>query len=133
MFQQKNGHSATHGASDAMTFLGPGTEFIGKVLFNGTLRVDGAVEGEIEGKDALVIGDNGKVKGQCRVKSAIISGTFDGQIEASEKVILKNCANVFGKLSTHALVIEEGARFNGSCEMPDASKRGIFDGIQENS
>lgn len=106
---------------EVLTFLGVGTEFKGKIIFQGTLRIDGFMEGEIEGSDTLVLGENGNIKGICRVGKAIISGKFKGDLFGEEKIILKNNADVEGKLVTPCIVIEEGATFNGSCKMGNAA------------
>jgi len=102
---------------EVLTFLGVGTEFKGKIIFQGTLRIDGLVEGEIEGNDTLILGENGIVRGICKVGKAVISGKFKGEIFAEEKVTLKNNADVEGKIVTPSIMIEEGALFNGTCKM----------------
>lgn len=102
---------------EVLTFLGIGTEFKGKVVFQGTLRVDGIVEGEIDGSDTLVLGETGAITGVCKIAKMIISGKVRGEIYSSEKVILKKNADVNGKIVTPSLIIEEGANFNGNCKM----------------
>ena len=110
---------------EVLTFLGMGTEFKGKIIFQGTLRIDGVVEGEVEGNDTLMLGENGIVKGVCRVAKAVISGKFRGELLANEKIILKNNADVEGKIFTPSLIIEEGAYFNGTCKMSEITKKVI--------
>lgn len=102
---------------EVLTFLGVGTEFKGKVVFQGTIRIDGVVEGEIDGTDTLVLGETGSITGLCKISKMIISGKVRGEIYASEKVILKKNADVNGKIVTPSLIIEEGANFNGNCKM----------------
>jgi cytoskeletal protein CcmA (bactofilin family) len=102
---------------EVLTFLGMGTEYKGKIIFQGTLRIDGLVEGEIEGNDTLMLGEHGIVKGVCKVAKAVISGKFRGDLVANEKIILKSNADVEGKIVTPSLIIEEGAYFNGTCKM----------------
>lgn len=110
---------------EVLTFLGMGTEFKGKIIFQGTLRIDGIVEGEIEGNDTLMLGENGIIKGLCKVAKAVISGKFRGELFADEKIILKTNADVEGKIVTPSLVIEEGAHFNGTCKMTEIKKEDI--------
>ena len=109
-------------SGEVLTFLGMGTEFKGKIIFQGTLRIDGIVEGEIDGNDTLMLGENGIVKGVCKVAKAVISGKFRGELFANEKIILKNNADVEGKIVTPSLIIEEGAYFNGTCKMAEMVK-----------
>jgi cytoskeletal protein CcmA (bactofilin family) len=121
MFQNKKPtlveEEKNKGNIEVLTFLGMGTEFKGKVIFQGTLRIDGILEGEIEGSDTLILGESGSINGTCRVSKVIISGKLKGEIYAGEKVIIKKNADVNGKISAPSMLIEEGARFNGTCKM----------------
>lgn len=128
MFNQKKqdkvviNNEKTKQSVEVLTFLGMGTEFKGKIIFQGTLRIDGIVEGEIEGNDTLMLGENGIIKGVCKVAKAVISGKFRGELFAEEKIILKSSADVEGKIVTPSLVIEDGAHFNGTCKMTETKK-----------
>lgn len=121
MFQAKKQQviedAKIQGNVEVLTFLGVGTEFKGKVVFQGTLRVDGMVEGEIDGSDTLILGETGSITGVCKVGKAIFSGKIRGEVYASEKVILKKNSDFNGKIVTPSLIVEEGANFNGSCKM----------------
>lgn len=121
MFQQKKQNVMEEDKNKAnievVTFLGVGTEFRGKVVFQGTLRIDGVVEGEVDGTDTLILGDTGFIKGVCKIGKMVVSGKVRGEVYASEKVVLKKNADVHAKIITPSLVIEEGATFNGTCKM----------------
>ncbi|MCX7769759.1 MAG: polymer-forming cytoskeletal protein [Proteobacteria bacterium] len=131
MFNQKKqeklaiNNEKTKPSVEVLTFLGMGTEFKGKIIFQGTLRIDGLVEGEIEGNDTLTLGENGIVKGVCKVGKAVISGKFRGDLFVDEKIILKSNADVEGKIVTPSLIIEEGAHFNGTCRMVEPKSREV--------
>ena len=47
------------------TLLGKGSEFEGKLTFEGQVRIDGKFNGQIVTKDVLVIGDGARVQAQC--------------------------------------------------------------------
>ena len=47
---------------DIHTLLGKGSEFTGKLTFEGQVRIDGKFNGEISTKDTIVIGDGARVK-----------------------------------------------------------------------
>lgn len=102
---------------EVLTFLGIGTEFKGKVVFQGTLRVDGKVEGEIDGDDTLLVGESGIINGIIKASNIQISGKVKGDIRAHEKLILKKGCEVKGTIFCKAIVVEEGAIFNGTCKM----------------
>ncbi len=119
MFQQKINRSNEEKKAniEVLTFLGIGTEFKGKVVFQGTLRVDGNVEGEIDGDDSLLVGESGVVNGSIRASSIQISGKVKGDIRAGEKLVLKKGCDVRGTIYSKSIIIEEGAIFNGTCRM----------------
>lgn len=100
-------------------FLSNGTNFKGDLTFEGTVRIDGRFEGNINSKDALVIGENATVDAEIHVGQIIISGRVSGNIAAEESVEINSKAQVHGniKLSGNKLTIHEGAVFSGGCEM----------------
>ena len=100
-------------------FLSSGTNFKGDLTFDGTVRIDGRFEGNINSKDSLVIGENAAVDAEVHVGKIIISGRVSGNISAIESVEINSKAQVHGniKLSGNQLVIHEGAVFSGGCEM----------------
>ncbi len=98
-------------------FLGTGTTHQGKLHFQGSVRIDGTFKGEVESKGTLVIGKEAKVEAEVRVGQMIVSGHIQGEITASEKVVLHRTANLVGHLKTPVLVIEEGAVLEGQITM----------------
>ncbi len=100
-------------------FLSSGTNFKGDLTFEGTVRIDGRFEGNINSKDSLVIGENAVVDAEVHVGTIMISGRVSGNIAAKEAVEINSKAQVHGniKLSGNKLVIHEGAVFSGGCEM----------------
>ena len=109
--------------SDIKAFLGKGSEFEGKLSFQGTVRIDGSFRGEIRSEDTLIIGDDAVIKAELMVGKAVISGTVDGNITTSERLELYPPAKVTGSINTPALVVIEGAMFEGTCHMPMAGEK----------
>lgn len=102
---------------DVKAFLGEGTEFKGILSFEGTVRIDGSLEGEILGEDLLIVGEPAVVKAEIDVGTAVVSGNVIGNIRARHRVELLAPSSVTGTIRTPALVVAAGATFNGSCEM----------------
>jgi len=98
-------------------FLGEGTEFKGTLFFEGTVRIDGRLEGEIVSQDLLIVGEPAFIKAQIEVGTVVNSGKIVGSICAKKKVELLPPSRVVGTIKTPALIIAEGATFNGNCEM----------------
>jgi cytoskeletal protein CcmA (bactofilin family) len=104
-----------------------GTEIIGNIKTSGDIRLDGVLDGNIESKGKLVIGNIGRTKGEIVCRTADVFGFVEGLLNVSEIVSLKSSANVKGTITTAKISIEAGAIFNGSCSMPEntaAAKKG---------
>ena len=99
-------------------------EIKGTIKFSNILKIDGKFEGEmITDEGDVIVGKTGSIKANIKVKNAIIEGHVDGNIVASEKVELKERAQLIGDLKARTLVIEEGVVFVGKCNVnPDGFK-----------
>src|SRR5512146_347166 len=97
--------SGTPEQAEITAFLGKGTEFKGVLSFEGTIRVDGHVEGEILSKDTLIAGDGATLQGEITVGTIISSGKVIGNINASQKVHILAPGNIQGNIKTPKLII----------------------------
>ena len=98
-------------------FLGEGTEFKGVITFEGTVRVDGVLEGEVITDDTFIIGTAANVKADVKAGVVIIMGRMEGKIQAKEKCEVRVGSHVSGEIITPSIYIEEGAVFEGTCHM----------------
>lgn len=114
--------SGTPEQSEITAFLGKGTEFKGVLSFEGTVRVDGKVEGEVISKDTLIAGDGALLQGEITVGTIISSGKVIGNINATQKAHILAPAHIQGNIRTPKLIIEEGVTFDGKCEMTGEKK-----------
>lgn len=105
------------GGGNLNAFLGEGTSFKGTLTFEGTVRIDGRLEGEIFTKDMLVIGEGAQVNASIHAGVVVIGGTVHGNVTAERKVEINPTGRLYGNVSTPSLVIEEGVIFEGSCTM----------------
>lgn len=102
---------------EIIAFLGKGTSFKGVITYEGAVRIDGNVDGEIITKGSLVIGETAEIKAEIEVGSLVCGGSINGNIVAFEKVHLIAPAIVTGTIKTPILIIDEGVRFNGTIDM----------------
>ena len=109
--------SGASGTGEVTTLLGRGSEFEGKLSFEGTVRVDGKLSGEIFTDDTLIIGEGAEVNAEISVGSIIIEGTVHGNIHAKRSVEIHTPARVRGNISTPSLSIDKGVVFDGQCQM----------------
>src|SRR5205823_5338528 len=103
-------------------FLGKGCRVTGKLQFEGTVRIEGHVEGEISAQDALIVGESAVVNAQITGSSIVIHGRVTGDVTAQKRLEIRAPGKLFGNIATPSLVIHEGVVFEGQCAMggPDA-------------
>lgn len=106
------------------TIIGMNAECNGDFKAEGTIRVDGTVNGNVTVTDAVIVGASGCINGDINAKKVIIGGEVYGNLNVPEKVELTSTARVIGDITTNGLVIDEQAVFQGRCDMnQDAGKR----------
>jgi cytoskeletal protein CcmA (bactofilin family) len=82
------------------------------------LTIEGQVEGKIELKDhVLTIGPNGKIKAQVFAKALIVLGEVHGNVNATDKVEIRDGGSVDGDIVAPRVAIADGAHFRGSVDM----------------
>ena len=112
--QRKNGASKN---CENFTLLGKGVDFKGVVSFDGTVRVDGRVEGEIHTTGTLIVGEHAMIEGIVSAGVLMNSGKINGTITASEKIHILKPGVLVGDIRTPLIAIEEGSHFHGMCDM----------------
>jgi len=110
-------------SEEIKAFLGQGAEFIGKLIFNGSVRIDGNFQGEIYGQGSLVVGQGALVKADIVVKSVYISGDVQGNIEVKEKFNIHPTGKFLGDVHTPVFIMEEGAFFDGRSHMAEVAEK----------
>ena len=106
------------------TLLGKGSEFEGKLTFEGQVRIDGKFNGQIVTKDVLVIGDGARVTAEINAGTVIINGTVEGNVRAAQLIELHAPARVKGSLESPALTMDRGVIFEGTTTMENLGKGG---------
>lgn len=94
-----------------------GTTVKGDITTNGDIRVDGSIEGTINSKGKVIIGEKGIVKGKIFAANIDIMGSVTGDMVATNTITLKSTAKVTGNIQTVTIVIEQNAVLNGNCKM----------------
>ncbi len=102
---------------DLNALLGRGSEFEGKLTFEGTVRIDGKFTGTIVTSDVLVVGEGAKVSAEISCGTIIVHGEITGNVKAKNAVELHHPARMKGNLEAPSLMIEKGVSFEGQCKM----------------
>jgi cytoskeletal protein CcmA (bactofilin family) len=99
-------------------YVGHGAIISGETSFKGMMRIDGHVGGRLTSEGGtIIVGDGGHVDADLDVAIAMIRGTVNGDIIASQRVELGRTAKVRGNIHTASLAIDPGAFFEGACRM----------------
>ncbi|TGY41268.1 bactofilin family protein [Bacteroides caecimuris] len=98
-----------------LTTIATGTVLKGIIEVEGSLRVDGVIEGDVTCHKMVVIGPQGTVTGNITSVSAVLQGTLKGDIHVTDLLTLKAGCLMNGDIYTCKLEIEPQARFNGTC------------------
>jgi cytoskeletal protein CcmA (bactofilin family) len=105
-----------------MTIIASSFTFEGEIEAKEDTLIQGRVEGSILAEDHTVrIGKTGHVNGEVFAKNVIAEGTIEGRLSAKEKIVLRQTAEVKGKILAPRVGMEEGCQFNGEVKMGKAA------------
>src|SRR5207245_10679534 len=121
----------TMDGDESFTFLGKGAQFKGIIHFEGTIRIDGRLEGEIHTKGTLMVGEHAVIEGDINADIVVCGGQISGNIVAAEKVQLLSTGVVTGTIKTPLLSVEEGVRLHGMCDAEGRGEVRALDGARE--
>lgn len=114
---------AENRSTEGRAYLDSGSRINGKLLFEGPIRIDGQVDGEITAKESLVIGETAVVTAQIKANAIIVAGKVSGDIVATQRLEIRPSARVIGNLTSPVLIVHEGAMFEGHCSMQPEGTR----------
>lgn len=117
----------------AVNIIGNGTTIKGDVISTGDMRIDGTLQGNLQIKGRLIIGETGKIIGEIDCKNSEISGIIEGKIVVGELLTLKSTAKIMGDIITSKLAIEPGAVFTGTCNMGGNRQKQEYTSVPENA
>jgi cytoskeletal protein CcmA (bactofilin family) len=102
-----------------ISIIGPGMRVIGDCETDGTLRVEGRVEGMVRAGKAVVVGKDGSVHGDLITQDAIVGGRVDGTIVAESRLELQATCVVEGEIRARRLKLDEGGQISGTVQVGD--------------
>ena len=102
--------------------LAAGTVITGEIKSDGDFRVDGTIDGTIEIKGRIVVGQTGSISGTMICTNAEIEGSLSGTIQVNDLLSLKTTAQIKGDVTVGKLAIEPGASFDATCSMKGSVK-----------
>lgn len=100
----------------AMTMFGSDTIITGTIHAQGSVWIDGRVEGDIYTDGLLLIGKNAVVIGNIEAGSVICRGMIMGDIIASEEVELLESASLNGTVRAPVFSVDDSVLVNDNME-----------------
>jgi len=104
-----------------ISIIAAGMSVQGDCDTDGTLRIEGRVEGTVRAGKAVVIGKEGFVDGHVFTQDAVISGRVSGTVTADSRLEVQATARIDGEVNARRMQLEEGAELNGRLTMGDRS------------
>lgn len=93
------------------------TEISGNFICLGDVRIDGKINGEVNTKAKLVLGQSAEVLGNVFAQNAEVSGKVFGDIIVKDVLFLRESAVIKGDITAQKIIIEGGAMFEGYCNV----------------
>jgi cytoskeletal protein CcmA (bactofilin family) len=103
--------------ASGISLIAPGTKIIGDCETDGTLRIEGVVEGHIRAGKAVVVGKDGVVRGDIVTQDAVIGGHVVGTVVAESRLELQATCVIDGEIRARRIKLDEGGKVNGQIQM----------------
>jgi cytoskeletal protein CcmA (bactofilin family) len=115
----KDPGGSQQGRDNVISIIGPGMRVTGDCETDGTLRIEGTVEGTVRAGKAVVIGKDGVVIGDVSTQDAIIGGHVTGKVVAESRLELQATCHIDGEIRARRIKLDEGGRVNGTVNTDD--------------
>lgn len=106
--------------------IGPRATFDGQLRCEGSVRLDGTVEGgTIETLGNVLITEGARVIADVKAKTVSVAGAFKGNITA-DRVELLEGGRLWGIINVQSFLLDEGAHFHGELVMQGSESQDPF-------
>lgn len=117
----KDNPNSAQAREAVISIIGPGMRVVGDCDTEGTLRIEGHIEGTVRAGKAVVIGKDGSVKGDVITQDAVVGGRIAGTIIAESRLELQATCIIEGDVRARRIKLEEGGRVNGTVQTGEMS------------
>jgi cytoskeletal protein CcmA (bactofilin family) len=112
----KENQAAQQAREGVISIIGPGMKVVGDCETEGTLRIEGTVEGTVRAGKAVVVGKDGIVLGDIETQDAVIGGKVTGTVVAESRLELQATCVIDGEIRARRIKLEEGGLVNGNIQ-----------------
>ena len=102
------------------SLIASGVEVKGDIVSQGSIRIDGYVEGNLNIKGDLILGEKGKLKGEAKAQNIMIAGGLEGKANAGTRLEIAATGAIIGDINAAILIIDEGGLLDGNSRMARA-------------
>ncbi|MDR2634295.1 MAG: polymer-forming cytoskeletal protein [Treponema sp.] len=95
------------------TIIGPGTAVNGTIDAAGFTRIDGSIQGDIQVKGRVAIGEKARLKSNISGTSITVGGVIYGNVIASERLVILATGLILGDIITRRIQADEGCLIHG--------------------
>ncbi|MBA3754474.1 MAG: polymer-forming cytoskeletal protein [Nitrospira sp.] len=103
--------------NDNITLLAKGVLLRGEIRVEGTVRIDGRLEGDLQTTGTVVIGEDGVVQGTISAGTIINSGKIKATVRVTDRLQLLKTGILVGEVHAPSFSMEDGAKFQGLSDM----------------
>lgn len=108
----------TSAASSEQATIGKSLTIKGEITGSEMLYIDGHVEGSVSlPGNRVVVGRNGHVGANISAREVVILGKVNGNINATDRVDIRNEGSLTGDVVAQRISIEDGAYFKGGIDI----------------
>ena len=120
--QQQPAKEPPPAATDKVeTVIGTNVIVKGAFISQGSLRIDGTVEGTIEAKGNVIVGEGAKVVADITANHVSVAGMVKGNITAAGRLEISAKGRVWGDIVAASLAVDEGGVLSGRSQLKDAA------------
>jgi len=107
----------TRELSDVVSVVAPGMTIFGDVKCDGTVRVEGKIEGSIKATKSVVVGKHGHITGDIETQDVVVAGTVVGTVAGASRVELQETCKIEGDIRSRRVKLDEGGQIEGRLHM----------------
>ncbi len=102
---------------DVQTLISKDCCIQGDVTLNGTIKIDGNLNGNLKTKGDVIVAAKAKVTGDISAHNILIAGTVTGNVTAKGQVSMMSKGKLKGDITYAAMAMEEDTEITGSCSL----------------
>ncbi len=94
-----------------------GTVIKGTITTTEDIRVDGKIDGDLDTKGKLIVGESGIITGSLKTDTTIVSGDLKIEKIEANNIIFEEKARFKGNATYKTITIKPGAKVDGNLSM----------------